>query len=530
MGRQVAGNGFLRAMVACRDGQALTAFSTGTRAGEAFKAAVAALDPEADTRWISERRPQDLLSCRVLYRPDPILGVNARRRLRVGVNAYSLCGVTHTICTHGTLQAIADYVTDPIMPWDALVSTSQAALTVIEDTLEKQAEMLRWRFGTGPTAPRPMLPIIPLGVHTQDFDFTNEDREEARTGFMITKDEIAILFAGRLSISGKAHPFPMLTALEWAAQTTGRPITLILAGKPQNEATGVNLANLAQQVAPTVRIVNVDGGDFTAYRRTWAAADIFISLADSVQETFGLTPLEAMAAGLPALISDWNGYKETVRDGVEGFRIRTWSPPPQAGLQAALDYDLIGPDHYSTYLLDANMAVVVDMGELRQRLHAMIVNPDLRLRMGAAGKARAKSFEWTAIYRQYQDLWAEQDARRLSAASDPRHRSAPTSIPSHRTAFDVFAHYPTKTITAETQIAAPGGASEDAYRAITQAPFMKLKYVSPVFYANILQKLEGGSLSVGDLAHAFDLPLHRVAEAVAQLAKLDQLILRDPAG
>ena len=28
-----------------------------------------------------------------------------------------------------------------------------------------------------------------------------------------------------------------------------------------------------------------------------------------------------MAAGLPVVVSDWDGYRDTVRDGVDGFRI-----------------------------------------------------------------------------------------------------------------------------------------------------------------------------------------------------------------
>ena len=40
-----------------------------------------------------------------------------------------------------------------------------------------------------------------------------------------------------------------------------------------------------------------------------AASDMFISLADSYQETFGLTPIEAMASELPVVASNWNGYR-----------------------------------------------------------------------------------------------------------------------------------------------------------------------------------------------------------------------------
>ena len=41
-----------------------------------------------------------------------------------------------------------------------------------------------------------------------------------------------------------------------------------------------------------------------------AIPDIFVSLSDNIQETFGLTPLEGMASGLPVVATDWNGYRD----------------------------------------------------------------------------------------------------------------------------------------------------------------------------------------------------------------------------
>ena len=63
----------------------------------------------------------------------------------------------------------------------------------------------------------------------------------------------------------------------------------------------------------------------------WSVADLFLSLSDNVQETFGLTPVEAMAAGLPVVVSDWNGYRSNIRDGVDGFLVRTLGGPIATG-------------------------------------------------------------------------------------------------------------------------------------------------------------------------------------------------------
>ena len=40
---------------------------------------------------------------------------------------------------------------------------------------------------------------------------------------------------------------------------------------------------------------------------------------DNAQETFGLAVAEAMAAGLPLVASDWSGYRDLVRDGIDGY-------------------------------------------------------------------------------------------------------------------------------------------------------------------------------------------------------------------
>ncbi|CAO0821436.1 hypothetical protein DFAR_2330023 [Desulfarculales bacterium] len=51
------------------------------------------------------------------------------------------------------------------------------------------------------------------------------------------------------------------------------------------------------------------------------AVDIFVSPSDNLQETFGLAIIEAMAAGLPVVASDFSGYRDLVAEGRTGFLI-----------------------------------------------------------------------------------------------------------------------------------------------------------------------------------------------------------------
>ena len=72
----------------------------------------------------------------------------------------------------------------------------------------------------------------------------------------------------------------------------------------------------------------------------WSSADIFSSLSDNFQETFGITPIEAMASGLPVVVSDWDGYRDSVRHGVEGYLVPTSMPQNGLGADLALRHAL----------------------------------------------------------------------------------------------------------------------------------------------------------------------------------------------
>ena len=78
-------------------------------------------------------------------------------------------------------------------------------------------------------------------------------------------------------------------------------------------------------------------------RQALAAADIAVFLVDNPQETFGLAVVEAMAAGLPLVVSDWNGYRDLVRDGMDGFRLRPAGHRWHTGLDSLGMAATIGP-------------------------------------------------------------------------------------------------------------------------------------------------------------------------------------------
>ena len=416
------------------------------------------------------------------------------------------------------------------MPWDALICTSTAARSVVDAVLEHQGELERWRLGTV-IKTRPLLPVIPLGVHTADFAFDEAQRESARQELGIGPEAVAAIYAGRFSLNGKAHPYAMMCAIQTAADVTGKEVVLILAGHAFNNAIEKVFAEAVATYCPRVRTLFVNGRDQTLYRRAWAAADLFISLSDSIQESFGITPLEAMAAGLPSVVSDWNGYKDTVRDGIDGFRIRTWTPPPGVGATIAHDYEM-GLDTYSSYLARSTMAVAVDLDQLSRRLADLIVDADLRRRMGAAAQARARAqFDWAVVYKCYQALWAEQTAIRMNAAADPATRDwlsrAPRTGADHMGPFDTFAGFPTGHVSAQTRVARTAVTSQ-IYQQMRESPLLSYMAVAPALAELVIDGLGGGSVSVEELAQTTGVPMPQMFETLARLAKIGVVALTPP--
>lgn len=440
MGRQSAGAAFMQALADARPDR-IWSYSYTEAASQDCASTLTKLGA-ADTtvRWIPVDRPERLAEAGLLYRPDPGIGQHAWHRLsRSDPRAYSICGITHTLSSHNVASVIADYLTAPLESWDAVICSSAAARDAVRYVLEEQAEYLRERMGAARFT-LPQLPVIPLGVHTRQFEFSPDERSASRAKLGLAEDEIAVLYAGRLIAHNKAHPLPMYLALEQAAE--GRKVALIQAGTAPNAEIHKIFTDEPRRFCPSVRLITVDGADHALYRASWAAADIFTSLSDNIQETFGITPVEAMAAGLPVVVTDWNGYKDTVRDGVDGFRIPTLTLPPGQGGGLADRYSLLIDDfdHFSGY---TSQLVAADVDATAEAYRKLIADSELRRRMGDHGRARARrGYDWTCVFNRYSELWGELGQRRRS---DPQLFPSPSQRrrPDRPDPYAMFGTYPT---------------------------------------------------------------------------------------
>jgi hypothetical protein len=195
---------------------------------------------------------------------------------------------------------------------------------------------------------------------------------------------------------------------------------------------------------PEVGFHLLDGADAGERKATLSAADIFLFPIDNVQETFGLAPIEAMAAGLPLIVSDWDGMKDTVPREV-GLRVMTEMPAPD--LTAYLGQRHFGgTDSYVQYASQLSALTRVDVRALTAALAALGSNAEMRAKMGRAGAERAQSlYDWTAVVPQMQALWAEQAAMLAAAKAGGRvpPRVHPLGLPPAPSPGLFFRGYPT---------------------------------------------------------------------------------------
>ena len=316
----------------------------------------------------------------------------------------------------------------------------------------------------------PRLEVIPLGVNPNRFrPATAPERSAARARFNVNDDEVVVLCVGRLSHHAKAQPFPLFHAAEQAAQRSGRNVRLLFAGWAAHPAIDKAFRDGAKQFAPSVTATFVDGLDPAIRSSVWHAADVFASLPDNVQETFGLVVVEAMASGLPVVGSDWDGYRDLIADGETGYLIPT-RMVVGATAEATMRL-LLGRINYDYFLAECSQAVTVNLPAAADALTHLVANSGLRQRLGAAGRSRAERlFTWERVIRQYETLWSEQHQE----VSAWRRQPAPRPGPAHYAAPEYsYASYPTVWLGDEDRLQATPGSS-DRVKSLLETPLTNL--------------------------------------------------------
>jgi len=205
------------------------------------------------------------------------------------------------------------------------------------------------------------ISVVPLGTDEVDPAEILRHREGVRVRYGIGADDIVLLFIG--------HEFRrkgLDTVLRACAAMSNARVHLWIGG---GDVPG-KFADLARECGIMNRTRFLGFQDDLS--PIYAGADIFVF--PTHYDAFGLVVLEAMAHGLPVIVSKTAGVAEDViRDGSHGILL----------------------DNPASYQ------------ELAEATGALVADPSTRQRMGSAGREQARQFSWDACARGTLEVFEE---------------------------------------------------------------------------------------------------------------------------
>jgi D-inositol-3-phosphate glycosyltransferase len=371
----------------------------------------------------------------IVFSSGPMIASLAATRVGLDVR-FPICSVLHGV-RWDNLMATYMYTMLLSERCDTLVATSRAGKEAIDAIFNEAASLLAARYpalGGGTSEPSLRVATIPLGVDEKQNG--GKDKELCRQLLGIAHNDIVLLYLGRLTEAAKADLEPLLVVFGRLLRATPNAHLMICGQDLSSYSDALRQYATSLGIGSALRIIP----NVTPLLKPvlYGGADIFLSPVDTVQETFGLTLIEAMAAGLPVVASDWSGYKDIVEDGTTGFLIPTYWHLETAA--TAAEYGPIRQWIKNDHLIA--QSTIVDMEAMYNRLSLLIADREMRRRFGEAGRKRVLShYTWSRVIDRYRDLWLEQIDQCRSITSPV--------IPLNRPVVDynaVFRHYATRTL------------------------------------------------------------------------------------
>lgn len=455
----------------------------------------------------------------------------ARLRNLYSRHIFPITGPTHSLSYERFMPAYLAHLWPGACARDAIVATSKSAETMLRNTFAGLRE--DWglpkapfgKAGASEGAPGPRLARIPLGVPAQAMPAAHDrwdappDAAEMPAATDTARQkaaafpnmgstmrarlglgrEVVFLCLARISPASKMDVLPALAAMKRAQATGLADAVLLLAGWAE-EGDPLPEALTRYAAALGVRLMTFLRPSDEECRALYAAADVFLSPSDNIQETFGLTLAEAGAAGLPVIASDFDGYRETVVHEETGLLVPTlgFAGTEETNALAALWFD-------NQYHLKLAQQSVVDVPSMAGAMLRLGSNAALRRRMGEAARERIRAhFSWERIIPHYVALWEELAATPLAEQEEARLRGAvhPLGMDFARS----FAgHY--------TRVLDDALAETLVLRRTTSGDALYRREMPPLLYAGLEHMLDDGMLRRVLLAARRSVPAKALLEA-----------------
>jgi len=421
-------------------------------------------------------------------------------RARHASNPWPITGITHSLNGRDVIDHAVRLSHAAMAPYDAVFCTSRDGREALRALLAGGAAIAGRRFAG-------RLEHLPLGIDDRLADQAG-NRDRARARLRIQPDAVVLLVLGRMTPSQKMDLGPLLrTFARQIVPTSPRPVCLLLAGNASSDDLRLLKESIGRHaLEPHVRLQ----ANFPLDQKAdvLAAADVLVSPVDNTQETFGLSLLEAMAAGLPVVASRFDGYKDLVDDGVDGFLIDSYSSPHDP---MAEWFDLLDPNIAQLFQAQG---VAIDMDQLARRVLQLIGDEGLRATMAAAGKRKVeRDYRWSRVIARYEDVWdrlaADASRTGIVRGLEPHH-------PFNLGPATIFPHYASSPLRPDQRVTAVAASVDDRPYADT-VPILR-----PALLQGLLAGARDGA-SVESLVAAAGAPPAHAWYAVTWLIKYGQL-------
>ncbi|MFP5213597.1 MAG: glycosyltransferase family 4 protein [Acidobacteriota bacterium] len=412
-----------------------------------------------------QREPPDIMHQGDFTYHMPYL-MELRNRL---AHPFPVSGVTHSLDGAWMQTRFIQILLARPRPCDRIVCTSRCAKEMLRKAFENVRTGFRESFGAVLPEP-PQTAIIPLGLPDRAFGIPERSRCRAELG--IPPGHFVMLCLGRLSPRHKMDLSPLLEMVEYLGKKEAlSDYTLVIAGGARPEDISF-VHSMAAKLGIADRVRIEANASPERKELLYGSADVFISLVDNYQETFGITIVEAMAKGLPVVASDFDGYKDLVAHDLTGFLIPTYASPgdePWTDLAGILDPSIMRFNHAQK--------VSFDQARLAEALTALASNPALRRNMGIRACSRSMRYRWSAIVPLYEELWTVQGKEKEHAPQT----SMPLLVPDTGS---IFSHYPTRKLTEGDRVVLSGYGRER----------LGDRSFEPIVYESIDAMLDSGCL------------------------------------
>jgi glycosyltransferase involved in cell wall biosynthesis len=345
--------------------------------------------------------------------------------LRNRYGSFPITAFIHSLSYCSSLSSYGRYHLGGFSSSDAILCSS----TPGKEVLEKQLSETARKQGVKCTPIQRI--VVPLGMEDIAIDVS---KEKVRSKLKLPKDARIAICMGRFSDYDKMDLVPLLQAMRVMPDNA----LLILAGNVQNEDYFAILRLWIRALRIQHRVRIFQSPSEAIKKGLFRASDFFVSIADNPQETFGLSLLEGMSAGLPLVVSDYNGYKELCTPDV-GVRIPTsWVRTPLISeLSPVLDPSMLHRQLAQSLALDNRV--------LRETMLSFFTDSERCERLGHAARQRFLSmYHSKIVIGELEKIWDQLKRDYVP----PQHKENIMEMDY----FDVFSHYPTEWLTADTQL------------------------------------------------------------------------------